>query len=277
MNTNTLEKQGSNFSSMAEALANTTHLGIGAHPDDLEVMAAHGILQCQLQEDLQFFGITCTDGAGSAKAGDFQSLTSKDLVQLRQQEQLASAQLGEFCGIQMLGWSSQQVKTQWNESLIEQLSKTIKASQPKVIYTHNPMDKHQTHVAIFAHVIEALRRLKYQPQKLYGCEVWRGLDWLSDKDKEVLAITDPQKVSDLIACHRSQTESGKDYSRATLGRMAANATFFDAGAIDQNQYQLFALDLLPLLQNPKLSFTEFADQKIKLFAQEIKTNLEIFN
>ena len=30
----------------AEALARTTHLAIGAHQDDLEIMAYHGILAC---------------------------------------------------------------------------------------------------------------------------------------------------------------------------------------------------------------------------------------
>ena len=33
-----------------EALARITHLGIGAHQDDLEFMAFHGILQCH-QDD----------------------------------------------------------------------------------------------------------------------------------------------------------------------------------------------------------------------------------
>jgi len=34
-----------------DALARTTHMGIGAHQDDLEIMAVAGILECFQQED----------------------------------------------------------------------------------------------------------------------------------------------------------------------------------------------------------------------------------
>lgn len=35
----------------AAALARTTHLGIGAHQDDLEIMAVDGILKCYDRDD----------------------------------------------------------------------------------------------------------------------------------------------------------------------------------------------------------------------------------
>ena len=38
------------------ALARTTHLGIGAHQDDLEFMALHGILACFQRSD-RWFGL----------------------------------------------------------------------------------------------------------------------------------------------------------------------------------------------------------------------------
>ena len=47
------------------ALSRITHLGIGAHQDDLEFMAFHGILECFAKTDQWFGGVTCTDGAGS--------------------------------------------------------------------------------------------------------------------------------------------------------------------------------------------------------------------
>ena len=40
----------------AEALARVTHLGIGAHQDDLEFMAFHGILECFARGDRWFGG-----------------------------------------------------------------------------------------------------------------------------------------------------------------------------------------------------------------------------
>ncbi len=39
------------------ALARTTHLGIGAHPDDIEIMAAAPIAECYEIEDGWFSGI----------------------------------------------------------------------------------------------------------------------------------------------------------------------------------------------------------------------------
>ena len=51
------------------AFARTTHLGIGAHQDDLEFMAFHGILACFAREDRWFGGVTCTNGAGSSRSG----------------------------------------------------------------------------------------------------------------------------------------------------------------------------------------------------------------
>ena len=52
------------------ALARTTHLGIGAHPDDLEILAIHGILECFGRPGRGFTGVVVTNGSGSARAGD---------------------------------------------------------------------------------------------------------------------------------------------------------------------------------------------------------------
>ena len=51
--------------SVESALERTTHMGIGAHPDDLEIMAYHGILECFMDNRKWFLGITVTNGAGS--------------------------------------------------------------------------------------------------------------------------------------------------------------------------------------------------------------------
>ena len=48
----------------AGALERTTHLGVSAHQDDLEIMAYHGILEGFSREDRWFTGVVVTDGAG---------------------------------------------------------------------------------------------------------------------------------------------------------------------------------------------------------------------
>ena len=55
----------------AEALPRITHLGVGAHQDDLEFMAFHGILECFAHDEHWFGGVTCTNGAGSARQGPY--------------------------------------------------------------------------------------------------------------------------------------------------------------------------------------------------------------
>ena len=51
------------------ALARTTHLGVAAHQDDLEIMAYHGILECFGKPGKGFAGVTVTNGAGSPRDG----------------------------------------------------------------------------------------------------------------------------------------------------------------------------------------------------------------
>ena len=58
----------------AEALARTTHLAIGAHQDDLEIMAIDGILQCFQRQDRWFSGVVVTNGRGSASRRPLQKL-----------------------------------------------------------------------------------------------------------------------------------------------------------------------------------------------------------
>ena len=49
-----------------EALGRTTHLGVGAHQDDLEFMSLHGILECYDHDDRWYAGVVITNGGGCA-------------------------------------------------------------------------------------------------------------------------------------------------------------------------------------------------------------------
>src|SRR5689334_11140167 len=72
---------------LPDALARVTHLGIGAHQDDLEFMAFHGILECYQKPDAWFGGVTCTNGAGSSRTGPYASFTNERMMEIRRQEQ----------------------------------------------------------------------------------------------------------------------------------------------------------------------------------------------
>jgi hypothetical protein len=70
-----------------QALARTTHIGIGAHQDDLEIMATHGILACYRQPDKWFTGIVVTNGRGSPRAGLYANYTDDEMQSVRVEEQ----------------------------------------------------------------------------------------------------------------------------------------------------------------------------------------------
>src|SRR2546430_8160004 len=86
----------------ADALARITHLGIGAHQDDLEFMAFHGILQCFHSDAEWFGGVTCTNGSGSARTGPYADCTDERMMAVRRAEQRQAAIGGRFAAIVQL-------------------------------------------------------------------------------------------------------------------------------------------------------------------------------
>src|SRR5882724_1947599 len=78
------------------ALKRITHLGIGAHQDDLEFMAFHGIEACFHSDTDWFGGVTCTNGSGSARAGAYAKFTDGEMMAVRREEQRHAAILGRY-------------------------------------------------------------------------------------------------------------------------------------------------------------------------------------
>ena len=56
----------------------------------------------------------------------------------------------------------------------------LAATKPEIVYTHNPADKHDTHIGVVITTLQAMRELprNQRPKKVVGCEVWRTFDWL---------------------------------------------------------------------------------------------------
>ncbi|MED6326509.1 MAG: hypothetical protein VYE14_04035, partial [Verrucomicrobiota bacterium] len=75
----------------SQALGRTTHLGIGAHQDDLEVMALHGILACYQSDELWFGGVTVTNGSGSSRTNQYSDYTDEQMCAVRAEEQRKAA------------------------------------------------------------------------------------------------------------------------------------------------------------------------------------------
>ena len=258
------------------AMKRTTHLGIGAHQDDLEIMAYHGILQCYDSTSDWFTAVTCTDGAGSARAGKFARYTDEEMQRVRLQEQKEAARVGRYAAALQLGYSSKEVKASPAAKLEADLAAIVLAANPRVIYTHNPADKHPTHVAVMGAAIRALRSLprERRPQWLFGCEVWRDLDWLSDRRKVVLDVSRRKSLAEsLVKIFESQIAGGKRYDLASLGRRRANATYLDSHATDTMDAAIFAMDLTPVLYDDSLDIMTYTTAAIDEFRQSVAETL----
>jgi LmbE family N-acetylglucosaminyl deacetylase len=238
-----------------EAVRRTTHLGIGAHQDDLEFMAFHGILACYDRSDRWFGGVTITDGRGSSRAGKFKDWTDDQIAAERIREQDAAAVIGQYSFMAQLGYPSASVRDARETAVRDDLLRILVAARPEVVYLHNLADKHDTHVGCALRCIEALRRLPKadRPQKVYGCEVWRDLDWLVDSEKTPMPVSArPELAKALNEVFATQIAGGKRYDLAVIGRRTANATFSQAHSTDQETAMQWAMDLTPLVQDDAL-------------------------
>jgi LmbE family N-acetylglucosaminyl deacetylase len=262
-----------------EALARVTHLGVGAHPDDLELLAGHGILECYQKADRSFAGVTCTDGADSPRTGPYANRSAEEMKKIRRQEQQQAAKLGEYGVLIQLDYPSRDIKDSKNPALEQDLLSIMEACRPQTVYSHNLADKHDTHVAVTAALIRAIRWMNpaQRPQKLYGCEVWRGLDWLDDKEKVSFDLggADPLLPS-LLREFKSQIDGGKRYDAAFIGRLRANATFLDPQAVDQAKLMLFAMDLTPLILSNTMDLADFVAARIESFQTDVLSRIRKF-
>ncbi len=255
-----------------KSLSRTTHMGIVAHSDDLEILAYHGILRCFASKERWFFGVVVTDGAGSPTSGIYENFTENDLINKRREEQKKAAVTGEYSGVAFLNYKSANIINPEEKGVMEDMASIICSSGPTIIYTHNPADKHDTHVAVALRVIQSIRELpaEYKPEALYGCEVWRSLDWLIDDDKKVFDVSERESLAQsLLKTFDSQITGGKRYDLATIGRRKANATYADPHCTDKMQSVIYGIDLTPLISDINISVTEYISDYINRFKEDV--------
>jgi LmbE family N-acetylglucosaminyl deacetylase len=263
----------------AEALARTTHLGVGAHPDDLEIMTWHGIAACAGSGERWFAGVVVTDGAGSARAGRFAAYRDDEMRAARVAEQKRAATLGGYGALLCLDYPSAEVRDGTSAELAADLDRVLAAARPDVVYTHDLFDAHETHVAVAAHVVAAARRLPpdLRPRAVYGCEVWRSLAWLPAEHRVALDVSDAEELGErLVAVFESQIAGGKRYDLATSGRKRANATFAEAREVDRATSVELALDLTPLVRGESGDAGAFALEIARRFAAGAAARLSRF-
>jgi LmbE family N-acetylglucosaminyl deacetylase len=265
--------------SEADALKRVTHLGIAAHQDDIEIMSMQGILEGFGNHHRWFMAAIVTNGAGSPRDGLYGSYTDEQMQVVRRLEQKKAAFVGEYSAVAFLDHSSSAVKDPANPGPKADIKALVAATRPEVVYTHNLADKHDTHVAVALRVIAALREfpVEQRPKKVYGCEVWRDLDWMVDDDKVVFALDGHENIqASLVGVFDSQIAGGKRYDLATAARRRAHATYFQSHSVDAAQLINFAMDLTPLVHNDKLDPAQYVDAYIQRFTNDVNARIRKF-
>ncbi len=259
-----------------DALARTTHMCVSAHQDDIEIMASRPILDCFQQKDQWFTGVVVTDGRGSPRDGLYKDYTDEDMRLVRLKEQRKAAIVGEYAAQVMLDYPSKIIKDARQKEPVEDLAALLKASHPREVYTHNLADKHNTHVATALRVIAAIRCLpaSERPEKLYGCEVWRDLDWLLDEDKVGMDLSEHESLqAALLGVYDSQIAGGKRYDLASMGRRRANATYFASHGVDNATGLSFAIDMTPLIHDDGPDALSFINGLMQHFVRDVGDRL----
>jgi LmbE family N-acetylglucosaminyl deacetylase len=260
-----------------QALARTTHLAISAHQDDIEIMAAGPIVECYQQPDKWFTGVVVTDGRGSPRAGIYQGYDDEQMRTVRFEEQRKAAFVGSYAAQIILDYPSRVIKDPTSHQPVEDLAAILRLSRPQVVFTHNLADKHDTHVGTALKVIAAIRNLPAdeRPKKLYGCEVWRDLDWMVDEDKVSFDLTQHEALqAALLGVFDSQIAGGKRYDLASMGRRRANATYFASHGVDEAQGLSYAMDLTPLIVDPQRDILDFVQEHIQRFSADVTDRLK---
>jgi LmbE family N-acetylglucosaminyl deacetylase len=263
-----------------DGISRTTHMAIGAHQDDLEIMAYEGISLCYESKDKWFCGVVVTNGAGSPRTGKYADFTDDEMQVIRKQEQNKAADIGKYCAMVQLDYPSKDVKDKDNQHVILEIKKLIETAEPETIYIHNLADKHDTHVATAIKVIKAIKMIpeEKQPKQLIGCEVWRGLDWLLSYDKLSMdASMHKELAEELLAVFDSQIAGGKRYDLAALGRRLANATFAESHAVDEADSVIYGMDLLPLIKDKDKNIAEYIQDYINRLNAEVIKKIAMYS
>lgn len=257
------------------ALARTTHVGVGAHPDDLEILAATAIVECHAASDRFFTGVVVADGGGGPRLPEHAALSEDAVKEIRRAEQRRAATLGRYSAVVMLGHPSAVVKDASARVVVDDLTALLRATRPRELLTHALTDRHDTHVAVALRLVDACRTLPQaeRPERFLGTEVWRDLDWLTGDDRVELSADDGESLqAELLAAFASQNGGTRRYELGTLGRRTAQATFAESHKTERRERVVLAMDLAPLL-NGAVTAAELVRGAVERFLADAAARL----
>ncbi|MBN2450828.1 MAG: PIG-L family deacetylase, partial [Lentisphaeria bacterium] len=116
------------------ALERTTAMGIGAHQDDLEILAYHGVLSAFGRDDAWFAAVVMTNGSGSARIGPYAAYSDEEMCQVRRQEQKKAAVVGGYGAVALLDYPSSAIKNAAAPEPVADLKTILRTACPEVVY-----------------------------------------------------------------------------------------------------------------------------------------------
>lgn len=249
-----------------------TDMVIAAHQDDIEIMCPQGIVKGYQSDKFGLVAVVSADGAGSPRTGKFANMTNEEMKVVRVQEQRAAQKIGDYSDLILLNYTSKEIKDKEDRRLVDDYKEILLNYRPETVYIHNLADKHPTHVGTALKAVRAIRELpkSARPGKLYGCEVWRALDWMCDSEKVIFDLTGYERLlSDVLNVYESQIAGGKEYEKAAQGRRLANATFSESHGVDTYRMSAYSMDLTPLVRDDSIDPREYILGFINRFIDEL--------
>lgn len=250
--------------------AKNTYLIVAAHHDDGEFMGSGPIVESFKDENIQIVMVIISDGQGSSRTGKFKDVTNEEMIKIRIKEQQEASEIGHYNKVYFLEHTSKDIKDKNLTSIDDELLKIIEIEKPIKIFTHSIFDKHNTHVCSALHLLNACKRTKHDFKEVIGLEVWRNLDWLSDKDKIQFDLSSYEEtLTKMLNVYESQIEGGKRYDLATLGRWRSNATYYNPHSVDTASLISNGVDMTPLFKGEE-SIDQFITRLTSNFIKEVK-------
>ena len=235
-----------------EVLPKCDSIHIGAHQDDAEI--GGGIFHPDVDLSLAAV-VVVTDGAGVPVPDDLKdTIKPEQIPGVRCDEQLLA---GEICGcraVACLNLPSKLAKVYDPDGpAAVTIRKMLQVKPFKLVATHNPFDRHATHVGVGVHVINELRKLAPDklPTRAIGIEVWGSLDTFPASGLQIVPIQASIELQ-LAAISAFQiANKGKNYPWAAVGRRLQNVTMAESHSVDPAGAVTAChfWDLLPMVQS----------------------------
>ena len=260
---------------MPDALRRTTHVCVGAHQDDQEFMAFHGIAECFGRKDRGFAGVVVTNGAGSSRTGIYADYTDEDMMRVRVQEQRKAAVIGEYaCQIQLMHPSAD-VKKPGHPGVLADLAADPRDRRgPRWSTSTTPPTSTTRTWPCCLRTIAAIRSLPTEQRAEAGARL---------RDLARPRLAERRRQAGPARRPRSRTSPPRSPASSTPRSPAASATtsrwpvgapptrrFFESHATDKADALSFAMDLTPLVEDDTLDVLDYTLGFLRRFENEVR-------